>query len=103
MRLLAGLLFVMGLVLFCGCGGSNPAGPSGKGAKMYSYDFVRDVKAGEKLDMSMLRPMEIISNTVTSVDVNDLVLTSAKIKNFLGKPLKKSVKKGDFLEKELFQ
>jgi len=91
------------LFLLCGCGGSDSSGPSGKGAKMYSYDFVRDVKAGEKLDMTMLRPMEIISNTVTSTDVKDLVLTSAEIKDFLGKPLKQSVKKGDLLEKELFQ
>jgi len=93
------------VVALCGCGSSDSPEASGSNSKgkMYSFDFARDVQAGEKLDMSMLRPMEIVSNTVASVDLKDVVLTSADIKEFVGKPLKKSVKKGDLLEKELFQ
>jgi hypothetical protein len=64
---------------------------------------VRDVKAGERLDMAMLKPMPMVSNTVKDDIMRDLMLTSADINSFLGKPFKKNAKKGAFLEKELFQ
>jgi len=51
----------------------------------------------------MLKPMSIVSRTVKDDVLTDLLLTSADINAFLGKPFKKSVKQGAFLEKELFQ
>ena len=103
MRLLP-MLALLSLVLF-GCGAGDSAGRPGKPRKseLLSYELVRDVKAGEKLEMGMLKPMSIVSRTVKDDVLTDLLLTSADINAFLGKPFKKSVKQGAFLEKELFQ
>ena len=51
----------------------------------------------------MLKPGAMVTKTVESDILKELMLTSADIDDFLGKPFKKDVKKGDILEEELFQ
>jgi len=99
------LSFVLLSFMLCGCGSSDSPGASAKGPKsdLVGYVLARDVKAGEKLEMGMLKPATIYSSTLKSGDIRDVMLTSADIKDFLGKPFKKDAKGDDFLEKELFQ
>ncbi len=91
--------------VLCGCGdsGSREQPEGFRKTELTGYTLVRDVSAGEKLEMAMLKPGAMVTKTVESDILKELMLTSADIDDFLGKPFKKDVKKGDILEEELFQ
>ena len=99
------LCAVLAVVLLCGCGDSDSHElPKGfRKTELTGYTLVRDVTSGERLEKGMLRPAAIVTKTVKNDVLKDLMLTSADIDDFIGKPFKKDAKKGDFLEKQLFQ
>jgi len=97
-------ILLAALILYgCDDGGSGELPEGYHKTDLFAYVLVRDVSAGEKLDMTMLKPATTITDTVDNDTLKELFLTSAEIDAFLGKPFNKDVKEGDILEKELFQ